>query len=273
MYRIGVLLLLTCLTLVTVDSEAAAEPTSAGAPPGYDQTIDTALQEFEAGNFAEARSQFLKAHAIFPNARTLRALGKAEYELKNYRQAVGYLEQALESKVRPLTPEQRGETQRLLDSARGYLGRYFIDVRPPDAKLLLDGTPVSLGDRGSLVLNVGDHVLSIEAEGYLPERRQLRVIGGGTERLSIELQPVPPPAAPLPAVALDSSDASSSAAAVPQTEARPLRKKWWLWTGVVAVVAGAAVAGVLLAKREPKTEFERTSSGVTIKVPADLGSN
>ena len=271
MYRIGVFLLLTCLTLVTVDSEAAAEPPSATAPPGYDQTIDTALQEFEAGNFAEARSQFLKAHAIFPNARTLRALGKAEYELKNYRQAVGYLEQAVDSKVRPLTSEQRVETQRLLESARGYLGRYFIDVKPPDATLLLDGTPVSLGDRGLLVLNVGDHVLSLEAEGYLPERRQLRVIGGGTERLSIELQPAPSAAAPLPPVALESDDESSVASA-PQTEARPLRKKWWLWTGVVAVVAGAAVAGVLLAKREPKTDYERTTSGVMIKVP-DLGSN
>ena len=271
MYRIGFFLLLTCLTFVAVDSSARAQSSSSNAPPGYDAAIDTALAEFEAGNFAESRSQFLKAHAIFPNARTLRALGKAEYELKNYRQAVGYLEQALDSKVRPLTSEQRAETQRLLDSARGYLGRYFIDVKPPDAQLLLDGTPVTLGDRGLLVLNVGDHVLALEAEGFLPERRQLRVIGGGTEQLSIELQPVPPPAA-LPAVTLASTDASSSGAA-PQTEARPLRKKWWLWTGVVAVVAGAAVAGVLLAKREPGTDFERTTSGIRIDVPADLGSN
>ena len=91
MVRFAIVVSFCCLTL-WLESTAAAQQGRAAAPPrGYDEAVETALAEFEAGNYAEARSQLFKAHSIFPNARTLRALGKAEYELKNYREAIDYL--------------------------------------------------------------------------------------------------------------------------------------------------------------------------------------
>lgn len=275
MYCIRCVVLLACLTVISASASVSAQSAKGGAPPGYDETIEAALQEFEAGNFAESRAQFLKAHGIFPNARTLRALGKAEYELKNYREATSYLAQALESKVRPLTPEQRAETQRLLDAARGYLGRYFVVVRPSDAKVLLDGTAISLGPDGQVVLNVGDHTLEVEAEGYLSERRQLRVTGGGSEHLLIELKPSAAESAPV--TSLPQPTLPESASAPPATperddrEATPLRRKWWLWTGVIAVVAGGTAAAVYLSLREPEQRAPTGgSSGLDVSVPASV---
>jgi hypothetical protein len=110
-----------------------------------------------------------------------------------------------------------------------------------------------LGENGLLVLKVGDHVLEAEAEGYQPERRQLRVIGGGSETLTIDMKPVvaEPPAAALPQVTLAESGASAPAAPV-QRDSSPRRRKAWIWTGVAGLVAGGVVAAVLLSTRDPK---------------------
>jgi len=270
MYRLRSVVFLACLTFATVYSTASAQSAKGGSTPaGYDEAIDTALQEFEANNFAEARSQFLKAHGIFPNARTLRALGKSEYELKNYAEASVYLEQALDSRIRPLTSEQRQETQRLLDSARGYLGRYMISLRPANARLLLDGAPLPTPQSGVLVLKVGDHTVEARAEGYASESRRLRVVGGGSESLIFDLRLATPEpaAAPLPEVALPAATAPASApAASTHKDETPLRRKWWLWTGVAAVVAGGAVAGVLLAMKKP-AESEPSGGSLGIDFP------
>lgn len=272
MHRVGSFFLLACLTLAALystEQQRALAQGSSAAPPGYDEAIDTALQEFDAGNFAEARSQFLRAHGIFPNARTLRALGKSEYELKNYAEACTYFEQALDSKIRPLTNDQRNETMRLLEASRGYTRRFLVTLRPANTKLILDGNPVVLGPQNVLVLKVGDHTLEASADGFQSERRQLRVAGGGSESLAFDLRAAEPVAAPLPEVALPESEPAPAAPAPIQSETTPLRKKWWFWTGIAMVAAGGAVAAFLLTRKEPGPEAPSVSStGVVISVPA-----
>src|SRR4051794_4488041 len=84
------------------DSVPSAIMTAEGPEPAqYGATIDQALKEHERGNFVEARELLRVAHKAFPNARTLRGLGKVEFELRNYGDSVAYLRQALESQVRP----------------------------------------------------------------------------------------------------------------------------------------------------------------------------
>lgn len=273
MFHTRVLVWLAYLTLATAHSTASAQPANGGAAPaGYDEAVDLALQEFQSGNFAEARSQFTKAHEIFPNARTLRALGKTEYELKNYRVASRYLERALASEVRPLTRQQRQEAERLHQSARGYLAHYHISLQPADAKLVLDGAPIAMPDDGTLVLEVGDHTLEALAKGYASERRTLRVVGGRTEQLAFDLRPLKPTpvAQPLPPVSLPAPEASPAAPV--EQDGTPIRRKWWLWTGVVGVVAGGAIAAVLLTMKKPEPQQPSGGSlGLDIQVPASLG--
>lgn len=274
MFRIRALVWFSYLTLATAYSTASAQPASGVAvPAGYDEAVDVALQEFQAGNFAEARSQFTKAHEIFPNARTLRALGKTEFELKNYRAANAYFERALASEVRSLTRQQRQEAERLQRTARGYLARYEISLQPSEAKLVLDGAPIAMPDDGTLVLEVGDHTLEALAKGYASERRTLHVVGGRTERLSFDLRPLRPTpvAQPLPAVSLPESEPSHAAPV--EQDGTPIRRKWWLWTGVVGVVAGGAIAAVLLTMKKPAPQQPSGGSlGLDIEVPASLGS-
>jgi tetratricopeptide (TPR) repeat protein len=230
---------------VSTPASAQADKASASAPSpaGYEAAIDLALAEFEKGKFAEAREQFLRAHKIFPNARTLRALGKAEYELKSYADALTHLQLALDSQVRPLTSPQRVEAQLLVERARRHLARYSFVTAPPTAELTLEGSVPLLDASHSLLLREGTYALEVRAEGFITLQRELQVLGGVDERLSLQLTPL---ASELPAPVLP-LDAPLNT----HSEARPLRRKWWLWTGLAAVVVAGAATAVVLSMRSP----------------------
>ncbi|MET0284502.1 MAG: tetratricopeptide repeat protein [Polyangiales bacterium] len=203
-------------------------------PPGYDAAIDEALAAFDHGRFADARELFLRAHKISPNARTLRALGKTEYELKRYDEAASHLALALDSDVRPLTEQQRGETTVLLRKSEDFLATYTLRLDPPHAELRLDGTPVGLDARAALRLIAGEHVLEATAPEYEPWRRELSVRARVDTVLSVQLSPL----ASAPAVTLAPTE---------RQDAPPRKRRWILWTSLGVLVAAGAITGVVLA--------------------------
>lgn len=200
-----------------------------------------ALTEFDLANYAEARSDLLEAHRLYPNARTLRALGMVEFELKNYPSSVSYLEQALASDVRALTAKQRSDAEALLERAQHYIGRYKIALRPREATLLVDGQPTVLDAEGWLVLSLGDHPVEASAPGHRTLHRTLRVVGASRERLDLVLLP-----APLQEQAPETPVAPASA-----RNDTPVYQRWWLWTTIGVVVAAGAATGLVLATRSP----------------------
>lgn len=99
-------------------------------PAGYRAAIDAAVQEHELNHFAESREHFARAHALYPNARTLRALGMVAFELKRYSESARYLTDALASRERTLEGDKRAQTEKLLARANGYLARFALDIAP-----------------------------------------------------------------------------------------------------------------------------------------------
>jgi subtilase family serine protease len=90
----------------------------------------------------------------------------------------------------------------------------------------------------------------------VPLRRELQVTGGLDERLSLELTSL---ATELPAPVLPVETQHS--------EAQPLRRKWWLWTGLATVVvAGAATAVVLSMRNQGEARANGGSTGVVLDV-------
>ena len=206
-------------------------------PAGYRAAIDEAVQEFSANRFEEARSLFVRAHELYPNARTHRGLGLVEFELRNYGRSIAELEAALASRVKPLSPALRAETERVLARANSFVARVVIEARPTDARVLVDGVLGEVSASGTLVLPVGDHTLELQADGFVSERRRISVTGGEQKTLSVML--------------------AATALTVPGQDAEPRRwyKNPWLWTGVGVVIAGAAVGlGVGLTRDEPPPE-------------------
>ncbi|MDB4975907.1 MAG: hypothetical protein JWN48_4248 [Myxococcaceae bacterium] len=206
-------------------------------PAGYRKLINDAVAEYGRRNFSEARELFSRAHALFPNARTFRGLAVSEFELRNYPDSVAALEQALASQVRPLDPALRERTERLLERARSYVGRIQLEVQPSTSTALIDGIPVR--NAKEVVLEVGDHVIELQAPGYLPEKRKLRVSGGECKTLSVALT------LQIGLTPLDSH----------VERPRYLRRNPWLWAGVGAAVSGLAL-GLGLALRPAHTRYD-----------------
>jgi hypothetical protein len=222
----------------------SAEGPAQKPPAGYEQTVDLAFKEFELGNYPEARTRFLEAHKLLPNARTFRALGMVEYELRNYGDAIEQLQQALSSKVRPLEGESRAETEALLARAKGYIARINLEVNPGVATVVVDGMPVQMPPGGTLLLQVGDHNLEFRAPGRLAETRRLKIKGGEEETLKVVLPP------------------AMEASAPPRAEKKPLIKNPWLWTAVGVVVAGAAAGtAIALTHGDTKTQTAEPYGG------------
>ena len=146
------------------------------APPGYEDASSAGLRAFDAGRYLEAKNHFEEAHRLWPTARSLRALGHCEYELRNYAVAVQLLEQALASTVRPLSDTQRAESKELLQRARGYVANCRIRTVPVNSQVSIDGVAVPDGGAGIVLLPVGPHVVQVQAEGYQPRRREFEIV-------------------------------------------------------------------------------------------------
>jgi hypothetical protein len=241
------------------DSPAQEPRAALGAPlaraptPEYERAIAQAVDEHERGNFEEAREHFREAHEIYPNARTLRGLGKVEFELRNYGECVKFLAAALGSEERPLSQPLRDEVTALLERARAYVGEVHVDVQPGSATVSVDGVPVASGPQAALDLLVGDHVLEFRASGHLSERRRIHVRGHDTINIQVVL------AAPETSVAVHTG-ASERPPGQP-----PVYKQWWLWTAVGVVAVGTATALALSLRSTPEPHHAENTSGVTLR--------
>lgn len=218
-------------------AQEATHAADAAEPAGYAQTISAALSEFELGNMTEARTLLLKAHALYATARTERALGMVEFELRNYTAAIAYLELALRSQIKPLDAALRTETEGLLRRARDFTGTIVLRVTPSTASVRLDAVDVDLSRQAALLVNVGDHTIEVSAPGYPRETRRVRVEANRSERVTLVLQK--------------------------SESARPLYKNPWLWTSVAAVVVAGAVTGTVLGLKARDVGVERANGGTT----------
>src|SRR5687767_9353340 len=140
MTRTPLLLIVFCALSFAVQDRAEA---AAKDPPGYAQEVARGLSEFEDKNFPEARAHFARAHALSPSARTLRALGMVEFELKRYAESARLLSDALAATDKPLDAEKRTQAADLLERANGYLGKLTLDIEA-ETTVTVDGITTNL---------------------------------------------------------------------------------------------------------------------------------
>ena len=251
-------LLVVCLCAAVPVTRVHADPRGAAraSVSDYEELIRTALVEMNAGNFAEARALFLKAHDIQPSARTLRGLGYVEFELRRYTVSVRYLRAALLEKKRALEPALRKEVERMLQRALTYTGHFRLLLSPRDAALTVDGAKPELEDDGSLWLEVGSHQLRLSAPRYQPLSQTLNVSGGERSELTLNLVPVA--SSSLQARAPAATSLLAAPAEPVRSDAAPSEQgvfgKWWFWTAAGVLVAGAAIGVGIAANSGTQTE-------------------
>ena len=217
--------------------------------------IADAVAEYEAGRFEEARALFRSAHARSPSARTLRGIGMASFELRDYVEATRTLDESLHEKRRPLTDEQRRQVETLLARAETFIGRYTPRVDPADAVLLVDGRPPRIEADGTVLLSFGHHRFTARCAGCTPDEKavDLDVVGGERSTADLTLVRasaagvvVEPPGGLRPAVD-DRVDGRSAPLLRQETAADSSPRKataLWLAGGAVVALVGAGVGAL-----------------------------
>ncbi len=206
--------------------DATAEESAAEPSPVVRALLVEAVAEYDAGRYAEAQALFRRADELAPSGRTLRGLGMASFELRQYVAAVHALEASLSATARPLTEAQRAHVEGLLARARGFVSRVELHLEPPGATLRFDGQALAPEPDGSLLVDPGRHVVVIAADEYETETIDLTLAPGAPHELAIVLRRREAPA-PTPSSAPDATLA-------------------WAGAGMgIAAVAGVAVAATL----------------------------
>lgn len=220
----------------------SADGESPAVKKTYRKAIKDGVAEYEARHFEEALSYFRKAHQVYPNARTFRGIGMASFELRDYVTAVRSLTAALDEQRKPLSPDQRKETQELIDRCRLFVAIYTLKISPPEAQATVDANPVELEPDGTLMLGLGVHTIEARLKGYRTRSLSVPVRGGERKELQITLEPIaiaprqPPQVGTLP-------PNTPVVEPAPPTHSDQISSTFWFASGGAAAVATTA-AGI-----------------------------
>lgn len=265
----------TALCALTLLASSLASPRRALAQGAgedenaYSAIIKRALSEFSQAHWEEAHALFRRAHDINPNARTWRGLGITAFESRRYVEATADLEAALVDPRKPLSPEQREETVRLIAQAREFISVYHVKIQPASAQVIVDGKQATLQSE-QLHLDPGPHTIVVRAPGYEERRAELRAAAGDQDELSLELSvsshaELEEQETSRPRRAAEGKGADSHP---------PKRKRRRIWTWALAGGAGAAaVTAVALRLRVRGVHREFTECTVSQGDCSDLRSN
>lgn len=232
-----------------------AEPAAAAesGATSYEEAIRHAVEEYSLGHWTEARFFFERAHAQNPNARTLRGLGLTCYESRNYVDAIAYFKGALANAEQPLTESMRKDIRQLLQQSEQFVTRVTIELEPANAQLEIDHAVRELGKHGAVLLDPGEHDLTVWAEGFVREERVVKA-KGGEQRIQLRLRPIDVQ----PAVA--ARDAAAAPAAPARSGGSDLAPYIVIGASGAALAVGAVLVGIAASD---KYAVEHAQDGAT----------
>jgi len=158
---------------------------SESPPPGYTALVARGVTAFEAGRYLEARELMFRAHQLYPNARTSRGMGLAAFEAERYALAVIDFERALADSRQPMSDTQREEVERLQAEANASVARFRLTGQLPGAVILVDAEPPVWDAGGFLLVDAGEHALSLQPAGSEPRTLTLLAEGGHWSELDL----------------------------------------------------------------------------------------
>lgn len=191
-YRRGLSFIL-CLALTA--PYAAAQPRAA-EPPLAQSLSGTARAEYDAGkllyadgDYAGAALKFQRAYEESKDPRLLWNQAAAEKNLRRYVKVYDLVERyVLESGDR-LTDDDRVEAQTLLDTVKAFIAEVSFEVVPDGARVYVDDALVGTTPLEKPVrIEMGEHRVRIEKEGFVPFSETRTFDGGSTVSLKAKLE-------------------------------------------------------------------------------------
>lgn len=158
----------------------AAQP-AAPAPIAADPAVlEEARKHFRqgvafasAGNCSAAIVEFEEAYRLIPRPNAIYNIAQCQERMFRYDLAIASYERYLE--VAPPDAEDRPAVETALRTLGNLLGRVKVEVDIP-VEVWVDDRLAGEGP-GEVYVPAGGHSLEVRAEGYIPARKEVRVVG------------------------------------------------------------------------------------------------
>lgn len=228
-------------------SAAESSETDSETAKPSEEVIQRAGGHFERGlalyrdaEYRLALIEFERAYQLVPNYRVKYNIAQVSIQIGRYAHALRALEDYLEQGGDNISEERRQNVQTDLAMLAGRTARVLITSNVSDAEILLDDkviakTPLS----GKLLIDAGEHRLTVRQRGYQPKTEQLTLAGGDDIELSFELSEVKKEKP----VVLVKEVRRDTPAPVAKEEPFPYATLGWVATGGFTV--GAVVTGIV----------------------------
>jgi hypothetical protein len=184
----------------TTSPQAPAIPLAPPPHPSASKQAEARLH-FQQGvalyqerNYDAALAEFQGAYGASGEPIVLYNMGLTFKALFRYGDAVDALERYLsESQARgqALSAERRAEVAKNVAEMKSLLADVTIVVRPAEAVVRIDGRPVTMGIEGIVKLGAGTHTVDASANDYTSDRRDITVVAGAPQTVSLMLVAIP----------------------------------------------------------------------------------
>ncbi|MGE0791173.1 MAG: PEGA domain-containing protein [Sandaracinaceae bacterium] len=158
------------------------------------ENFEAGVARFEAGDFQGALERFQEAYRIAPHPSVRVNMANCYERLDRPLEALHHFEGFLAEAESP-TPQQRREVQAAIQRLRAQLGDLRLTIAPDGAQVTIDGEQVLRAPiLQAVTLARGVHVIEVQMDGFEPERQEIRIAGGDTQRVSVRLSRADPAA-------------------------------------------------------------------------------
>jgi tetratricopeptide (TPR) repeat protein len=229
-----------CSRLHAQDTSAGAlEPEPSDAPAAADaqpptSSVDQATTHFERGvefyedgDYRAALLEFQRAYALQHAYQLLYNLGQVSAELRDYARAEQYFRRYLREGIGAISPERRSEVEAELTRLKARVGALRIRTNLSGVEIHVDDRLVEHAETGPVRVSAGQRHVVAEKPGYLAVQRDVDVLGGEEQTLSLVFGP---PIAQTPRAPIERQ---SSASTLP----------WITGIGSAALLLGAGAVG------------------------------
>ncbi len=178
----------------SVEPPASDADEPAQAQPSQDN-VKQAGQHFERGlqlyNDAEYRLaliEFERAYQLVPNYRVKYNIAQVSIQIGRYAHALRALEAYLEEGGDQISAERRAQVQADLNMLAGRTAKVNVTSNVDGAEILVDDKVVATTPLDEkLLIDAGEHRMTVRQRGYQPHTEQLTLAGGDDLDLPLDL--------------------------------------------------------------------------------------
>jgi len=178
------------------DDAPGKSPTTLGSPQGgtgdAKRHFTNGVHLFEDRNFAGALVEFEASFQLNATAAALQNIAVCQKGLFRYAEAISTLERMLRDFAAQLSADDKKAAQDAIREMSALLGTVVLQITPPDARVSINGAPLPADAMKSPVrLAAGEYRFAVEAPGYAPQEKTIRVVSGQKDRpIIVALSPL-----------------------------------------------------------------------------------